>query len=198
MKKNKFMSLAAVLLVLTLVTACFVGGTFAKYASTATGSDTASVAKWSFKVEGTNIGTEQTFTMNLFAMPNDDVKQTDGKIAPGTSGSIVLDFANTSEVNATYNLTLAAEISGVQELPIEYKLDEGAWTSDITTLKITDEPIAMETGTASHTLSWQWKTDNDTADTAIGTAVGDVTCMVTATVVAEQVSTDIVDEPELS
>ena len=51
MKKNRLMRIAALLLVLTLATSCFVGGTFAKYTSTATGSDTATVAKWDIQLK---------------------------------------------------------------------------------------------------------------------------------------------------
>ena len=48
MKKTKFMRAALLLLVLTLITSCFVGGTFAKYTTSANGSDSARVAKWGF------------------------------------------------------------------------------------------------------------------------------------------------------
>ena len=41
MKKTKLMRAALLLLVLTLITSCFVGGTFAKYTTSAEGSDTA-------------------------------------------------------------------------------------------------------------------------------------------------------------
>ena len=48
MKKSKTMRAASFLLVLTLMTSCFVGSTFAKYTTTATGTDTARVARWGF------------------------------------------------------------------------------------------------------------------------------------------------------
>lgn len=44
MRKNKAMRTAALLLVLVLMTSCFVGGTFAKYTTTASGSESARVA----------------------------------------------------------------------------------------------------------------------------------------------------------
>ena len=56
MKKNKTMRLASGLLVAVLLTTCAISGTFAKYVSDATNSDTARVAKWSIEVEGEEIG----------------------------------------------------------------------------------------------------------------------------------------------
>ena len=49
MKGSKLPKLAALLLVLTLVTTCFVSGTFAKYVSEGEGEDAARVAKWGIK-----------------------------------------------------------------------------------------------------------------------------------------------------
>jgi hypothetical protein len=59
MKKNKMMRVASGLLVLTLLTSCIISGTFAKYTTEATGSDTAVVAKWgvTVKADGGLFGT---------------------------------------------------------------------------------------------------------------------------------------------
>ena len=46
MKKNRMLRLASALLILTLLTTSVIGGTFAKYVSTGSVSDTARVAKW--------------------------------------------------------------------------------------------------------------------------------------------------------
>lgn len=46
MKKNKMMRIASVLLVVTLLTTCSIFGTFAKYTTSDSGSDSARVAKW--------------------------------------------------------------------------------------------------------------------------------------------------------
>ena len=50
MKKNRMMRLASILLVATLMSTCTISGTFAKYVTTASGSDTARVAKWGVTV----------------------------------------------------------------------------------------------------------------------------------------------------
>lgn len=54
-KTGKTMRVAGLLLALVLVTSCFVGGTFAKYVTSGTGTDSARVAK--FGVEITANGT---------------------------------------------------------------------------------------------------------------------------------------------
>lgn len=105
MKKNRTMKAAAVLLALTLMTSCFVGGTFAKYTSTVTGSDTARVAKW---------GVELSASTNLFAPEyNGDsgvsVLADDGEdvIAPGTEGTaIFFTIAGAPEVDVRVTATL--------------------------------------------------------------------------------------------
>lgn len=53
MKKSKSIRVAAGLLTLTLITSCFVGGTFAKYVTKATGdgNDLARVAKWGVEID---------------------------------------------------------------------------------------------------------------------------------------------------
>ena len=60
MKKNWTMKLAGLLLALTMITACFVGSTFAKYVTRAQGEAEARVAKWGvlLTVEGDPFGTQ--------------------------------------------------------------------------------------------------------------------------------------------
>lgn len=194
MKKNRTMRVAVLMLALTLVTCCFVGSTFAKYTSTATGTDLGTVAKWSFTVEDANIATANTFTMDLFALPDANVKQTNGLIAPGTSGNIEINLANTSEVNAEYTIDFTCTKStAAATLPIQFKIGtDGQWKNDINELDITEaQAIAMESGTGSVTLYWQWVFNgDDSVDTALGVAAADgetVTCEVSAKVTASQV-----------
>lgn len=53
MKKNKMMRLASVLLVITLLTTSVISGTFAKYTSQDSATDTARVAKWGVVIQAT-------------------------------------------------------------------------------------------------------------------------------------------------
>lgn len=92
MKKTKFMRAALLLLVLTLITSCFVGGTFAKYTTSANGSDTARVAYWGFDQEAYT-------AFDLFDGEYDHVKASgevesfSNVIAPGTKKSTTFAFS---------------------------------------------------------------------------------------------------------
>ena len=46
MLKNKYLKLAAILLILCMVTTCGISGTLAKYTTGGTATDSARVAKW--------------------------------------------------------------------------------------------------------------------------------------------------------
>lgn len=63
MKKNRMLRMASALLILTLLTTSVIGGTFAKYVSTGSVSDTARVAKW-----GVEIKTSGTLYSNAYAV----------------------------------------------------------------------------------------------------------------------------------
>lgn len=111
-RKNHTLKLAGILLALVLVTSCFVGGTFAKYVTKGTGSDSARVAKFGVKVtaEGstfanayaTNDNTVTGITKSVISS-NDNEKV----VAPGTSGQMAaIKITGTPEVavNVRYNL----------------------------------------------------------------------------------------------
>lgn len=103
-KNGKTLRVAGLLLALVLVTSCFVGGTFAKYVTSGTGTDSARVAKF---------GVEITATGTMFAKEydtdDDNVKATIAKsvvssdesklVAPGTKGNMVsMTMTGTPEV----------------------------------------------------------------------------------------------------
>ena len=212
MKKNRTMRIAVLMLALSLLTCCFVGSTFAKYTSSASGSSTATVAKWSINVEGTEIavtGAPKTVAFDLFTTINDtkapggdETDVADNLIAPGTTGSFELNIANNSEVTAEYDILYT--ISNTSNVPLEFSLTgaEDSWTSDIATLNATNvrleyaddaETDGVDERASSVTVYWRWvfTTDasGDTADTALGiaaqTAAPKVT--VTASIVVDQV-----------
>ena len=95
-RKNHTLKLAGILLALVLVTSCFVGGTFAKYVTEGTGSDSARVARFGVTVtaNGTMFAKEyDTDTENVKGTIAKSVvsDKTDDKnlVAPGTSGNMV-------------------------------------------------------------------------------------------------------------
>lgn len=92
-RNNKFMRASGILLVLTLITSCFVGGTFAKYVTDDQGADTARVAKWGVTVEAAN---KKAFSISYGRNDSgadsslvDTVisGNTEKVVAPGTKGS---------------------------------------------------------------------------------------------------------------
>lgn len=100
MKKTKLMRAALLLLVLTLITSCFVGGTFAKYTTSASSSNTARVAKWGFD-DASTINLDNLFhkVYHKDGVGN-TVESSTNVIAPGTAGLAEFQF--------TYNATNAA------------------------------------------------------------------------------------------
>lgn len=199
-KQRRNTTMATVILLMLLVsiaTTILLGRTFAKYTSSATGTDTVTVAKWSFKVGNKEIATTeaQTIDINLFStikdsdLTSDEEHVASGKIAPGTSGSFDLTVENSSEVAAKYAISL--EITEGASLPIKYavKTDgtqpaESEWKDTIDSVSETEIAVG-KTGDAK--VYWKWTFDGD--DTAIGIAARESATKVTvkATVTATQV-----------
>lgn len=131
MKKNVFMRAALLLLVLTLITSCFVGGTFAKYIT----SDTkdigdARVAAWGVTITA---NAEEAFAATY---ETDDHTFVDGEgnpldgdgvsvkssvkvVAPGTDGTL-----------ATFTITGTPEVDTSVTVDADLTLDN--WMVDIT------------------------------------------------------------------
>ena len=185
-KKNKASTLTLVLLLLVMVTLGTLGGTFAKYTSSAKGTDSARVAKWSIKVSDADMAQTDTFTIDLFntAYNNDNVKSkgTDNVVAPGTTGQFAFDVENASEVTAQYKVDFA--ITNAAGIPIKFSVDGGTtWSTDLSDVDF--KTIAMG-AKEKITIDWKWETATDAADTALG-KVGTDTITVEATLTAEQV-----------
>lgn len=120
MRKNKMMRAASVLLVAVMLTTCVISGTFAKYTTSATGNDTARVARWGF-------GTTQVQFDNLFSSTYKYVNTSgnsvsssnnDSVIAPGTSGSARFQFKladNSKKPEVAYNFTVSTSGSSIDE-----------------------------------------------------------------------------------
>lgn len=122
MKKTKLMRAALLLLVLTLITSCFVGGTFAKYTTSATGSDTARVARWGINGAST-INLDNLFHSVYYKQEAGTDKETvksntDDVIAPGTAGLAEFNFtynANNAAPEVAYTFTVSTKGSTCDE-----------------------------------------------------------------------------------
>src|SRR5665647_112662 len=126
--KKLILKLSVLVMVLTLVTLPLVSGTYAKYATAASGSDTARVAKW-------GVNTTQEIA-NLFAASYDNVADGTvglGIIAPGTAGSTIFTITGTPEVDYHLEIAVTAAYTGLWKsdavtdyYPVLFSLDGGA------------------------------------------------------------------------
>lgn len=186
MKKNRAMRVAAMLLVLVMMTSCFVGGTFAKYTTSTTGTDSARVAYWGFKEEG-------TVTLDMF---DGNYKNTAGEttvnsatndnvIAPGTEKEAEFGFAYTAngtiaapEVDYSITVTATGKIDDAikNNTNIKWYLDDTAVDS-FDALLTAIEALGQATVEAgnlptnfgqdqTHKVKWVWEFETaDDADT---------------------------------
>ena len=112
-KKNRTMRAAVLMLALVLITSCFVGGTFAKYVTSGSGTDSARVAKFGVTVTANGdvfakeYATDDQTVVGTIAK---SVISTDKVVAPGT------------ESNGDF---VAATVTGTPEVAVRvsYKLD---------------------------------------------------------------------------
>lgn len=115
MKKNVMMRVASALLVAVLLTTCTISGTFAKYTTQATGSDSARVAYW-------GIQNDASITFDLFKNTYDGTvtgEDSADVIAPGTSNTTKFSFVfkenaadSVAAPEVAYNLTVTPTITG--------------------------------------------------------------------------------------
>lgn len=207
--------IVAILLVMCLASSCFVGSTFAKYSSTASGSDKAVVAKWSIGVGNTDIAKQPDISFNLFGTKvgglgqNDlgettddldvrDVRDVNGSdvkiIAPGTSGSFTLVVSNLSDVNATYTITLSETENN--PIPIQYSLNGTQWVDAIVDLNSSLTNCESNYDSVhDHTVYWRWQYQNtddghldhtDDTDKALGVKATLDTVTITASITITQ------------
>jgi hypothetical protein len=167
---------AALLLILSLITAVMISGTYAKYTSEFSGEDTALVAKW--EVVTTSGGIQVSggaIDLNLFSHEYDNNVTTSDAgvyiIAPGVDGQFALSFENKSDVAA--NITFEMDtISGSADVPIVFSTDAAfsTSTSSITTFVSGLDLDVAQGATATQTVYWQWpfESGDDAADTALG------------------------------
>lgn len=118
MRKTNTTRVALLLLALTLITSCFVGGTFAKYVTGAKIEDVARVAKF-----GVDVSAEKTDSLFKQQYTKDDTSANIGTysvkaqgdydvVAPGTTGD-VLGFSITGKPEVAVKVTFALDIQDV-------------------------------------------------------------------------------------
>lgn len=196
MGKNKTMKMILITLLIAMIALVLVSGTYAKYTSSASGSDTARVAKWSFNVGENDIVAKDTFTFDLFKTITD----TDGKtetdvvsanadkvIAPGTSGSFDLVLENKSETSAKYGITYT--VTNTASIPVQFSVNGKDWTDNLANVveSDTDTKLDANNGRKTIKIQWKWAYDgDDTTDVNLG-KVGTAKLIVQADVTATQI-----------
>ena len=196
MKKNRTLRVSALLLALTLITTCLVGGTFAKYTSSADSNDQARVAYWGFKENSMDITGLFKNAYETTVKGDAEVNAITDVIAPGTKGSATFAFAyeGTKAPEVAYTFKVDATGSSCAESiknnrNILWKLDTGAWgTWDamITAIEALDGnvpgdryepntlPAKFTTADDEHTISWKWIFDENSSEKETGTTNNDV------------------------
>lgn len=196
MKKNVMMRVASALLVAVLMTTCAISGTFAKYTTTASGSDNARVARWGF--------TKNTLTVDMFDGSYTNVQSGDSwnVLAPGTTKTTTIDFQpaeGTPEVAYTFDVTVNVEIlndvSG-------YLADKLVWTvngenvGNYTNIQakidaLYNGTIAAGDNPVDLVIVWTWAIGTTDADHESDTALGNATTLPSLTVTVSYTATQV-------
>ena len=176
MKNNRIMKAAGALLVLVLVTSCFVGSTFAKYTTAGTGSDSARVAKFGVSIEanGSTFAKEYaTDDEHVAGTITKSVVSTENVIAPGTKGEMArMAISGTPEVAVQVNYNASVTLSdnwkdaqGNFYCPLQIKI--GTATIDGHTFTSKDAFIqAIEAEISSFSASYEPNTNLSTITAA--------------------------------
>lgn len=101
-RKSVVSKLLLLVALMTLVSCCFLGSTFARYISTGTGTATIQVAKWAIKVGDTGSGAAQFDKLSPLAAPYEE-----GTVRANPSGKIfVASMSNGGDVDALVKFTI--------------------------------------------------------------------------------------------
>ncbi len=180
MRKNRLFILGIFTVMVALVSLSLVSGTWAKYTSTAEGTDTAKVAKWDVKFQGSTATSAAAIEVDLFdtitnvdGSAEQNVKAEGNLIAPGTAGQFTFKMKNESEVTAAYYV----DYTYTGNLPLEFSLTgaDSSWTSDIDDLDIAEaakETMAMGSAEVEIKVYWRWVFEVNEAGNAADTALG--------------------------
>lgn len=108
-RKSVVSKILLLVVLLTLVSCCFLGSTFARYTSGGSGSATLNVAKWAIDIKGgaAEGSTEVSFTDQL----SPSMEEYSESPRTNQSGKVlVATVENTGDVDATVSLTVGPEI----------------------------------------------------------------------------------------
>ncbi len=122
MKKNKFMRIASVMLMLCVITTCAISGTFAKYTTSEGANDSARVAKWGVVIttEGTLFAEQYKDAPvaadnadNITVQVADAATVEQNVVAPGTKNDTGITFVIDGTAEVDLSLTIAVVVSDI-------------------------------------------------------------------------------------
>lgn len=126
---------------------------FSKYTATTNSVGNISVAKWEFTINDQSINEE--FEFNLFdTIENTSIKDDVVAIAPGSTGKVVLDLKNKSDVSSEYSISFE-EILNDSNIPILYSLDDIEY-KELEQLEFHENEIIDINHSKNITLFWKW------------------------------------------
>lgn len=203
MKKNKMMRAALAFLVVTMLTMSIVSGTFAKYVTSGSASDSARVAKFGVEVSASGNLYSTTYAKgdntSEGATLSVESSDTTNVVAPGTKSSgdgLKISVTGTPEVavNIDFDVT-ATDIFLNDYYPVKYTLTKGG-TALVTNGTLAAVKTALEGALVSKEyaaksaldttigdleLTWEWDFDDagegtyDEQDTLLGDLAAGVT-----------------------
>ena len=165
-KSNKNLSkVTVVMLLITMIALIALAGTYAKYTTTASGTGTATVAKWD--VSTLINGSKGVAEFDLYDTITHDIATgslLEKRIAPGTSGSFFISLENNSEVGVNYEIKLTP--ISTTDIPAYLKFKVNGQAVDIAT-ENTLATGRIEVGAADKTqtiiVDWEWPYETGTA-----------------------------------
>ena len=180
MKYGKMMKgIGVAALALTVVSSCIVGGTLAKYTTTATGQGSAIVAKWAPKFSdesGTEYSNETKVELTDTTVSKAN-KVTSKRVAPGTQGSFEVQVSKEdTEVAFKYSVKISNLSTGWPE-NLKFYSDD-TYSTPITPVQENGEdvyPVIPEatmlldasTTTVSKTVYWKWPFETGVGESAV-------------------------------
>ena len=179
-KNNRVLRIGLLALVLTLVTASLVSGTFAKYVTTVSGTGTVTVAKWQAKFQNVSGGAEtvNSATFDLIGTLGDNGVN-GNLLAPGTEGSFILKY-DTSTTQVDHQVVIKLAPTGATDISdleyLKFSTDNGATWVNISALNGTGYVVSQKYEAdkpavdVEKTIKWKWayEGNDDSKDTIDG------------------------------
>lgn len=194
-RKTTTRKMTIVILAIFLLIA-IIGGTYARYTSSASGTASAQVAKWAVKINNIDIVTNDTFAVNFQNVENNNVVK--GKIAP--SSKLYADFEidpTGSEVAVDYSFALGAITATSGEVPADLRVSKVCTISGDTETELTSAndtyvgTINLESQNNALTeaskvkvrvyIEWTDSEANNSSHTSVGNVAPTLTMQVTGT-----------------